>query len=232
MVVRYSVKKYDEQAHREAGVRSTPPIETVGSDESDTAPSGGATPRGPSPAREDEAGASQSGPRDEGSTDEAETWHTAPMPYYQGAAACMSRINTYYNVRLADIVGADPTEQQGTGGGTGTTDSMPVWPMESTPDDHTSDKQPSDTLQGAAGRYNWRADLTDNTYRYDTLVEPPGLDGREQPATATGDLPPKRALTHWIDDIHGRGGTSPEDGNWPTAPSPITTAGSAYLHTV
>jgi len=78
--------------------------------------------------------------------------------------------------------------------------------MESTPDDHRHGKQPSDVLQGAAGRHNWRADLTDNTYRYDKLVEPPGPDVRDRPATPTVNLQPIRALTYWIDEIHGREG--------------------------
>jgi len=118
-VVRYIVNKYDDHAYREA--QSPPPVDTLDSNMSDI-------PRGPSPAREDGTGASQSGLLDEGSTDEAKTWHSAPMPGYEGAAACMSRINTYLNVRLADIERTDLTKQQGNGGGTGTTDTMPTWP--------------------------------------------------------------------------------------------------------
>jgi len=132
-------------------------------------------------------------------------WHSAPMPFYQGAGACMSGINTYCTVRLADIVGCDPIGQQGNGGATGTTETILVWPMQSTPDDRTTANRLCD-MQEAAGRHHWWADLTDNTYRYDTLVEPPGLDGRTPPATAASDLQPIRARPYWIDNIHGGGG--------------------------
>jgi len=152
-VVRYIVKKCDDHVHREAG--PTCP----GSDVSDTAPSGGATPRGQSPAREDGAGASQSVPLDEGSTDEAEASHAPPMPYYQGAAAFVSTLNIYQHVRLADIARADTIEM--TPLGEGVVISL-TWPMESTIDMNT-DKEPSDVPQrdNTAG-YNWRTDLTDN----------------------------------------------------------------------
>jgi len=77
-VIRYIVRKYDDGGHRASGTLSTPPIEDLGSDESDTPPSEGATPRGQSPAQEDGAGASQSGPLDEGSTEkEGDLAHTA-----------------------------------------------------------------------------------------------------------------------------------------------------------
>jgi len=62
-------------------------------------------------------------------------------------------------------------------------------------------------------------------YKYDKLVEPPGPDIRDMPVTSTVNLQPIRALTYWIDEIHGRERTLHEDGTKPTAPSPITTAG-------
>jgi len=132
----------------------------------------------------------------------------------------MSRINTYHHVRLVEIERADLTEQQGNGGARGKADTMPTWPLESTPDDHRPNKQPGDTLKGAEGRYNWRADLANNTYRYDKLVEPRGLEGREKPTTITGNLQPIRALTHWINEIHGRGGDAAR--GRPLADSPIS----------
>jgi len=46
----------------------------------------------------------------------------------------------------------------------------------------------------------------DNTYQYDTSVDPPELAAREQPVTSSGDVPSTRSLKDWIDDIHGRGG--------------------------
>jgi len=196
--VRYNM----ETVSKDAVVRPPPPTDALGPDEYGSSPSGGATPRGPSPHREGTTSASQSGPCEDSSSDEMETWHSAPLPYYEGAAAGMARINKYYNVRLADIAGADPIVHQGNEGGTGTT--------QSTPDDH----------------------MADNTYRYDTLVEPPELAAREQPATISEDIPSTRSLKDWINDIHGRGGTPYEDGSWPTAPSPITTAGCVYLHTI
>jgi len=110
-------------------------------------------------------GPAQSGLLDEGSTDEAETWHAPPTPYFQEAAAFVSTLNVYQHVRLADIERADITEQQGNNN---TGDTRPTWPIESTPD-HRPDNQ-----------YHWQADLTDSTYRYDKLVEPPGLAGREK----------------------------------------------------
>jgi len=86
----------------------------------------------------------------------------------------MTRINTYYNVRLADIAGPDPIVHQDNEGSTGTAP---------TPED---DK--------------------DNTYQYDTSVDPPELAAREQPATISGDIASTRSLKDWINDIHGRGG--------------------------
>jgi len=49
-------------------------------------------------------------PCDGYSSDEMESWHSAPLPGYEAAAAAgMTKVNTYCNIRLADIVGADPT---------------------------------------------------------------------------------------------------------------------------
>jgi len=124
------------------------------------------------------------------------------MPYYQGAAAFISKINMYQHVRLAELERADTIERQGKGGGVVTS---PTWPMESTIDMDT-DEEPSDVPQrdNTAG-YNWRADLTDNTYRFDKLVQHSGPDGDKQ-VTTTGKLQPIQTLTHWINEIHGRGG--------------------------
>jgi len=81
-VIRYVVRKDEDGAHREFGAQPTaqppPPREALGSDESDTPPSEGNTPRGQSPVMVDGECTSQSSPRDEGSTDEAETSHTLP----------------------------------------------------------------------------------------------------------------------------------------------------------
>jgi len=193
--IRYIVKRGDGHAHREAA--PTCP----GSDVSDTALSGGGTPRGLSPAREDQADAARSGPADEGSTDEAEAWHAPPMPFYQGAASFVSTINIYRNVRLADIMRADPIEMTPLGGGGYQVATSPTWPMESTIHMDT-DEEPSvvPPRVDTAG-YHLRSD----TSRDDTLVQPPGPDSDKQVTTA-GKLQPVRTLTNWIDDIHGRGG--------------------------
>jgi len=186
------VKRGDEHTHREA-VPTCP-----GSDVSDTALSGGATPRGQSPAREDRTGASQCGPPDEGSTDEAESSHAPPMPDYQGAHAFVSTLNIYQHVRLADLVRADTIEMSPLGGGVDQGAASPTWPMELTIDMDT-DEEPSEVPQrdNTLG-YQGRADHTDNTYRYDTLVQPPGPDSDKQVTTA-GKLQPVRTLTHWIE---------------------------------
>jgi len=84
-----------------------------------------------------------------------------------------------------DLERAALTERQGNGGGT----------------------NKADVLQGDnTVRYNWRADLTDNTYKYDKLVEPLGPDRKDTPVTSTVNLQPIRALTSWIDEIHGKRG--------------------------
>jgi len=194
--VRYNIEAYG----REAEARPLLNHDTLGSDGFDSASSRGATPRGPSPQREGTAGTSLSVPGEASSSDEMETWHSAPLPYYERAAAGMARINTYYNVRLADIEGVGTIVHQGHEGSRGTT--------ESTTDDHKAD----------------------SSYRYDTLAEPPARAAHEQPATISGDIPSTRLLKDWIDDIHGRGGTPSEDGSWPIVPSPITTAGCVSLH--
>jgi len=55
--------------------------------------------------------------------------------------------------------------------------------------------------------YNWRVDLTDNTYKYDRLVElagPTDRPGRRDTpfkTTATLNLQPIRTLTYWVDDL-------------------------------
>jgi len=60
--------------------------------------------------------------------------------------------------------------------------------------------------------YNWRVDLTDNTYKYYRLVEPPGPtdrpERRDTPfrTTTTLNLQPIRTLTCWVDEIPGSGG--------------------------
>jgi len=186
-------------------------MEALVSDVYNTPPSGGATPRVQSPAREDRAGGSLSGPLDRGSTDKGETPYTppssAPWPQQVDTAATdVLKINTYHFVRLIDFVRADTTERQGTGGGTDMADMPPTWPMEATTDMDT-DEEPSDVPQrdDTAG-YNWRADLTDNTYKYDKLVEQSGPDRSDASVTAAIKRQPMRTLTHWIDEIHSRGG--------------------------
>jgi len=105
-----------------------------------------------------------------------ESWHSAPLPGYEAiAAAGMTKVNTYYNIRLADIVGADPTVHHDNVEVDTRTSSVPG------PDDHKAD----------------------NTYRYDTAVEPPAL---ATVTTMNKDIPATRTLKDWIDDIHGRGG--------------------------
>jgi len=55
-----------------------------------------------------------------------ESWHSAPLPGYEGiAAAGMTKVNTYYNIRLADIVGADPIVHQDNVDDTGVSVSKP-----------------------------------------------------------------------------------------------------------
>jgi len=60
--------------------------------------------------------------------------------------------------------------------------------------------------------YNWRADPTDNTYKYDRIIEPPGptdrTERRDTPfkTTATLNQQPIRTLTYWVDEIQGSGG--------------------------
>jgi len=128
------------------------------------------------------------------------------MPYNQRAAAFVSTLNINQHVRLADIVKADPIERQGKGGEVDTLVTSPTWPMETIDmdtDEKPSNMPPRDKTSG----YNWRADLTDSTYRYDQLVQPPGLDSDKQVTTA-GKLQPMHPLTHRIDEIHGRGGDS------------------------
>jgi len=95
------------------------------------------------------------------------------------------------------------------GGSTDEADMLPTWPREATSDTHGPNEQPSDVtwLQGHnTVRYNWRGDLTTNTYKYEKLVEPPGPEKRDTPFTSTLNLQPIRALTYWIDEIHGRRG--------------------------
>jgi len=42
-----------------------------------------------------------------------ESWHSAPLPGYEAvAAAGMTKVNTYLNIRLADLVGAEPIVHQ------------------------------------------------------------------------------------------------------------------------
>jgi len=127
------------------------------------------------------------------------------MPYYRGAAAFVSSFKGYQLVRLADIERTDITEQQGNMN-MNTVDTKPAWPVESTPNDRRPDQQSGPDQQINSDQYNWRVDLTDNTYRYDKRVELPALAERETPASATGNLQPIRALTHWMDEIHGKGG--------------------------
>jgi len=170
------VKKGDDHASREAESPATPPMETVGADESDAA-----TPRRQIPVRKDEV-----------SSDEADSWHAPPMPYYQGAAAFVSKLNFYQHVRLADIVRADPIELTPLVEETTRMDTLTIGPMESTMD---TDEEPSDVppRDNTAG-HSWRTDLTDNTYHYDQLVQQADPEGDKQVTTGGG------AATHALAD--------------------------------
>jgi len=98
--VRYNVEAYGHE------IRSTPTTNML---EDQSSASRGATPRSSSPDVEGGAETSISAPGGDSSGDEMESWHSAPLPGYDAAAAAgMTRINTYLNIRLADIVGADP----------------------------------------------------------------------------------------------------------------------------
>jgi len=98
--VRYNVEAYRDE------IRPPPITDML---EFDSSSSRGATPRGPSPEGEGVADTSISAPGGGYSSDEMESWHSAPLPGYEAvAAAGMTNVNTYLNIRLADIVGADP----------------------------------------------------------------------------------------------------------------------------
>jgi len=87
-----------------------PDKDAAGTEELDSASSRGDTPRGPSPLMEGTAITPPYAPCDGYSSDEMESWHSAPLPGYEAAAAAgMMNVNTYCNIRLADIVRADPT---------------------------------------------------------------------------------------------------------------------------
>jgi len=82
--------------------------------------------------------------------------------------------NTYHFVRLVDLEKANPTENQDNRGDMA--DTPPTWPPEH---DMDMDEEPSDGPQGEhMARHDWRADLTEDTYGYHIMVQPPEPGGR------------------------------------------------------
>jgi len=112
-ILHYNVAAYSHEdlLEKDTGMdQPQPDKDTAGPAELDSASSRGDTPRGPSPLMEGTAGTPPYVPCDGYSSDEMESWHSAPLPGYEAAAAAgMTKVNTYCNIRLADIVGADPT---------------------------------------------------------------------------------------------------------------------------
>jgi len=123
------------------------------------------------------------------SADEADT---GPTWSKEATSDILSRINTYKFVRLADLEEherTDMTECQGEGRGTNEPDPSSTGLSEAKLNTQLPNEQPRDvtSLQGESPvKFDWRVDLKDNSYRYDSLVEPVGhteQQGRRHTAT-------------------------------------------------
>jgi len=125
------------------------------------------------------------------------------------------RINTYKYVRIVELEeqkSTDLTERQGNRGSTNEPDASLTVLREGRSDTQGPNEQPRDVtlLQGDTARFEWRVDLKDNSYKYDSLVKPVGhTEQREGRHTAT------RNLRCWSDDdIDGPGQTPRESTPW------------------
>jgi len=147
-VIRYIVRKDEDSAHREAGAQptaqSTPHGEAPDSDGSDTPFSEAATLCGQSPETVNGEGTSQSCPNDGRSASEADEARTLPTEIEQSGGSSIS----YDSADNTDR----PREER----------AQPTVP------DQTSNRTGMSTCQREHEvMYNWRVDLTDNTYKYD-----------------------------------------------------------------
>jgi len=171
------------RTHRESGAQPTPLGETLGADGPDTDVS---TPRGHSPERVDWGGI--------GKTDGSSTRSTVnEQPSGPSVTAGTSDDSAMHREP-----GAQPTPLEETLGATG------------------PDTQPGDvsTPHGhGPERFDWRVDLRDNIYKYESLREPEGpaekTRGRDAatPYGAPIDQDPKhgRPPMRWLDELLGSG---------------------------
>jgi len=90
---------------------------------------------------------------------------TRPTWSREATSDILSRINTYKYVGTVDLEKLDLNERQG---------------HEGSSDTQGLNEQPRDVtlLQDNTARFDWRVDLKDNSYKYDSLVEPVEHTGR------------------------------------------------------
>jgi len=193
-IIQYLVKKSDIGTFKE--VQPTSPGEFRWPEEPDTPTTGTptsefATPGGQSPETVEG-----------GSVDEADT---EPTWSREATSDILARINTYKYVRIVDLeepASDDLTERQDEGG---STNKHYTVLSERSSDTQGLNEQPRDVTVGQedTARFDWRVDLKDNSYKYDSLVEPCLVESERQAAT--------RDLRCWSDDDRAAPGQTPRE---------------------